>query len=227
MSNKTIFDALVTAGMTVEGACGMMGNMAAESTMKPNIAQRGMTTMSDVEYTFAADNGSIDFANDSVGYGLCQWTYHTRKAALLAFCKARGVSVGDEQAQVAFCLQELQRDYPMLLLELKSSHDMHQCTADVCTTYERPAVNNIDARYQFAQQFFNEFCGSGALAAEHVKQKPPDTAKDACPIFPPDPSVMCIQLVMAYNGYWGKPDGYKTPEFFSALRTFIDDMEKC
>lgn len=230
MSNRTIFDALRAAGMTVEGACGLMGNMQAESTMKANIAQRGLTKLSDEQYTAAADNGLLDFARDSVGYGLCQWTYHTRKAALLAFCKARGVSVGDEQAQVAFCLQELQRDYSMLMLTLKTSHDLHKCAADVCTKFERPAVNNIDARYQFAQRFYNEFSGSGAFMTEQAKQKPPDaveTVTDACPIFPPDPSVMIIQMVMQYNGYWGNPDGYKTPEFFSALRTFVDDMEKC
>lgn len=230
MSNRTIFDALRAAGLTIEGACGLMGNMQAESMMKSNIAQRGMTKLSDEQYTAAADNGLLDFVRDSVGYGLCQWTYHTRKAALLAFCKARGVSVGDEQAQVAFCLQELQRDYPMVMLTLKTSHELYQCTADVCTKFERPAVNNIDARYQFAQQFYNEFAGSGALAAEHAKQKPPDvseTSPDNGGTFPPDPSVMIIQMVMQYNGYWGKPDGYKTSEFFSALRQFVDDMEKC
>ena len=52
-------------------------------------------------------------------------------------------------------------------------------------------------------------------------------ASDACPIFPPDPSVMVMQMVMSYNGYWDKPDGYKSPEFVEALRTFVDDMEKC
>lgn len=54
-----------------------------------------------------------------------------------------------------------------------------------------------------------------------------EPAADACPIFPPDPSVLVIEMVMAYNGYWGKPDGYKTPEFFKALRQFVDDMEAC
>lgn len=72
MSNRTIYDTLRAAGLTAEGACALMGNMAAESTMKANIAQRGMTHMSDADYTAAADNGMIDFANDSVGYGLCQ-----------------------------------------------------------------------------------------------------------------------------------------------------------
>ena len=114
-----------------------MGNMMAESTMKSNIAQRGMTNLSDEDYTALADNGipvnGKDFANDGVGYGLCQWTFNPRKATLLAFCKNLGVSVGDEHAQVLFCLQELQRDYPMLLLDLRASHDLYRLTADICT----------------------------------------------------------------------------------------------
>ena len=87
MSNKTIYDALISAGLTQEGACGLMGNMMAESTMKSNIAQRGMTGLSDEQYTAAADNDMISFATDSVGYGLCQWTSSDRKAKLLAFAK--------------------------------------------------------------------------------------------------------------------------------------------
>lgn len=184
MSNKAIFDALVGAGMTVEGACGMLGNMAAESTMKPTIAQRGMTTMSDSEYTFAADNGSIDFANDSVGYGLCQWTYHTRKAALLAFAKSRGVSVGDGDMQTQFCIKELQTDYPDLWAMLCSSHDLLQCTERICKEFERPAVNNVEVRYGFAKQAFDYFSVQPCPA-----DKPPDSnsdatdsVPDACPI---------------------------------------------
>lgn len=227
MSNRTIYDMLRAAGLTAEGACGLMGNMQAESTMKANIAQRGMTKLSDDQYTAAADNGQIDFTDDSVGYGLCQWTYHTRKRALLAFARNCGVSVGNETMQVKFCLRELQQEYPMVMLTLCTSHDLYQCTDDVCTKYERPAVNNIDVRYRFAQQFYNEFAGSGALAEDHKAQEPEPLVPDARPVFSPDPSVMVIQMVMQYNGYWGKPDGYKTPEFFSALRTFTDDMEKC
>lgn len=223
MSNRTIYDALRAAGLTAEGACGLMGNMMAESGMKANIAQRGMTSLSDEAYTESADHGIIDFAHDAVGYGLCQWTFSTRKAALLAFAKNRDVSVGDEAMQVIFCLSELMFDFPILSTMLRTSHDIDECADRVCDTYERPAVNNYEARRQYARQFLNEFAGSGALAEEH-QEKEPD---DACPIFPPDPSVMVIQMVMAYNGYWGKPDGYKSEEFFTALRTFTDDMEKC
>lgn len=236
MSNRTIYDTLRAAGLTAEGACGLMGNMAAKSTMKSNIAQRGMTHMSDEDYTAAADNGVIDFARDSVGYGLCQWTYYTRKAALLAFCKSRGVSVGDEQAQVEFCLQELQREYPMLLLDLRSSHDMYQLTADVCTKYERPADNNISVRYEYALQFWNDFCGSGALAAEHAEQTAAaviqgyggdaNTQPQANTDAGIKAAVMVLQMVMSYAGYWGAVTGDRSPEFFDALAVFVEDLKK-
>ena len=53
MSGMSIYGALVRAGMTAAGACGLMGNMQAESGMKSNIVQRGMTALSDGEYTTA------------------------------------------------------------------------------------------------------------------------------------------------------------------------------
>ena len=39
MTNKEIYNRLRAAGMTAEGACGMLGNMAAESAMRPDNAQ--------------------------------------------------------------------------------------------------------------------------------------------------------------------------------------------
>lgn len=225
MSNRTIYNALVAAGMTPEGALSVMGNMMAESTMKSNIAQRGMTKLTDDQYTAATDNGLLDFVNDSVGYGLCQWTFNTRKAALLACAKNRGVSVGDEDMQVQFCIRELQSEFPMLFWTLCTSHDLYDCTKQVCEKYENPAVHNVDTRYQYALDLQNKLMGSEAMAGETKHDT--ETANDAFPVFPPDPSVMVIQMVMNYNGYWDKPDGQKTKEFFDALRTFVNDMEAC
>jgi len=71
---------------------------------------------------------------------------------------------------------------------------------------------------------FEALVNLGYPEKEEQQEEP---ASDACPIFPPDPSVLVLEMVMAYNGYWGKPDGYKTPEFFKALRQFTDDMEAC
>lgn len=218
MSKQTIFDALVGAGMAKEGAAAVIGNMDAESGLKADIAQRGMTKLSDEQYTAAADNGLLDFVRDGVGYGLCQWTHWSRKRNLLQYAKAQGVSVGDEAMQVQFCIRELQSEYQALWKQLCTSHDLLQLTQAVCTEYERPAHNNVGTRYEFAQKALDE-CGG--------RPAPEAPVSDACPVFPPDPSVMVIQMVMNYNGYWGNPDGQKTPEFFKALRTFTDDMEKC
>lgn len=228
MSKQTIYDALIGAGMTKEGALGVMGNMMAESGLKSNIAQRGMTTLSDEMYTSMIDNGWQSF-EDGIGYGLCQWTYFSRKRALLAFAKSKGVSVGDEAMQVEFCTRELTESYNNVMLVLQTSHDLYECTKTVCVRYEQPAVNNVEARYKFAKQLQKELCGGGSadMMQEAKAQSTAPEVSDACPIYPPDPSVMVIQMVMSYNGYWGKPDGQKTPEFFEALKTFTEDMAKC
>lgn len=180
MSTQTIYQTLKLAGLTTEGACGLMGNLKAESGMKSNIAQRGMTAMSDEEYTAAADAGTINFVKDSVGYGLAQWTYWSRKQGLLDFAKAKHVSVGDEDMQVQYCLKEL-NDYPGVLSVLKTSTDLKRCSDIVCTDFERPAVNNLDQRYSFALEFYNQFQGLSAYGGvitqvpEQFKPEMPNT----------------------------------------------------
>lgn len=165
MSNCTIFDGFRAAGMTPEGAAAAIGNIAGESGMKPNIAQRGMTQLSDEAYTAAADAGMIDFVNDGVGYGLCQWTFPPRKKNLLAFARASGRSVGDEQVQVSFCVEELRRDWPELWEKLCTSHDLFQLTKEFCESYDNPAHPNVGTRYEFAQQALAAFAGRAVPAS--------------------------------------------------------------
>lgn len=157
MSELSILQAFVAAGMTPVGACAMGGNIQAESGFRANIAQRGMTKLSDEEYTAAADNGDIEFAHDGVGYGLCQWTYPTRKAALLGFAIDRGKSVGNEQTQVDFCVWEMQHNYPDLWAYLCETQDLSGATGRICTEYERPAVNNIETRAKYANELYMRY----------------------------------------------------------------------
>ncbi len=152
-ANESI-DYFASAGMTLEGACGFWGNVMAESGGKSSIAQRGSTSLSDDAYTAAADNGTINFIKDAVGYGLCQWTYKTRKANLLAFAKSQGKSVGDHQMQLAFAIKEMQLDYPKVWAYLKTATDVYQAASKVCTEYERPAVNNIAVRANYGKQAY-------------------------------------------------------------------------
>lgn len=171
MSTQTIYTQLIAAGLSKAGACGLMGNMQEESAMRANNAQDGMTRLSDAEYTAAVDNGSYtNFVRDAVGYGLCQWTYRTRKQALLNYAKSKGASIGNEAMQVEFAVQELKSDYPRLWKYLCSTSDVREAASRVCTEYERPAVNNISARADAAVKFYN------SLAEVKTEAKPAESS---------------------------------------------------
>ena len=77
----------------------MMGNLFAESALSPINLQNTYNTKlgySDAAYTEAVDNGKYkNFVKDSAGYGLAQWTYWSRKEALLNYAKSKGKSIGD------------------------------------------------------------------------------------------------------------------------------------
>ena len=63
MSQLSILTALVRGGMTPIAACAMGGNMMCESNMTANIAQRGMTTLTDAEYTAAYEQAQSESAD--------------------------------------------------------------------------------------------------------------------------------------------------------------------
>ena len=181
MNALSILTALVRGGMSPIAACAMGGNMMAESGMKSNIAQRGMTKLTDEQYTAAADAGTINFADDSVGYGLCQWTYRTRKKDLLDYAKSMGASVGDETMQVQFCLAELKTDYPSLWKYLKTATDLYEATAKICREYENPAIKNVDARYKYAIQMHTDYGAILEMTAAASEQSVPGIISDAEP----------------------------------------------
>lgn len=168
MSAQTIYHDLRRAGMTHEGACAMLGNMQCESSLKANIAQRGMTTLTDEQYTRLFNANPERCISDGVGYGLCQWTHPARKRNLRQFARNWDVSVDAEDMQTAFAVDELKTEYANLWAYLCGTDELYTATARVCKEYERPAVNNVDARYKAAQEF------SATLAA----MEPTDTTKD-------------------------------------------------
>lgn len=219
MKAKEIYDILRADGLSRAGALGMIGNMAAESTinLKPNIVQIGCSKLSDEQYTAAVDNGLYGF-EDGIGYGLCQWTSGQRKRNLLQFAKACGVSVGNGEMQCEFALKELLEGYPSLWRYLCSTDDVDGATDRICTEFERPAVNNLQARRGYAHSFEDEIPES----AYHPPIKDPVQAT-----FPPDPTVLALQLWLNYNGYACETNGYKSGNFFSVLDRFVADMKSC
>ena len=76
MTEKQIFDYLVSFGFTKEGVAGLMGNLKAESNLNPKNLQNSYERklcLSDNMYTEEVDNGTYtNFVHDSAGYGLAQ-----------------------------------------------------------------------------------------------------------------------------------------------------------
>ena len=153
MSAHTIYNDLRRAGMTHAGVCAMLGNMQCESSLKANIAQRGMTNLTDEQYTRLFDANPERCISDGVGYGLCQWTHPVRKRNLRQFARNWDVSVGAEDMQTAFAVEELKTEYTNLWEYLCSTAELYTATERICKEFERPAVNNVDARYKDAQEF--------------------------------------------------------------------------
>lgn len=171
--NKKIFDALVAGGLTPAGAAGLMGNFMAECAMRSNNLQDSCQTRlgyTDGSYTAAVDSGSYgNFAKDSAGYGLAQWTYWTRKRDLLAFAKTQGKSIGDAMMQVAFALQEL-KDFPEALKVLQSTDSIKEASDIVLTQYERPADMSDAVKEKRAE--YGEKIYAKCVAAQEPGQEP-------------------------------------------------------
>ena len=71
------------------GVAALMGNLYAESGLNPRNLQNSFEKklgFTDESYTAAVDSEAYTgFVHDGAGYGLAQWTYSSRKAALLAY----------------------------------------------------------------------------------------------------------------------------------------------
>ena len=183
MSKREIYKALRSGGLTRAGALGMMGNIGAESSFVANIVE-GRCPMSNFDYTHNVNIGTIskeDFAIDSYGYGLVQWTLPYRKRKLWEFAYMANDSIGDEYMQTLFIIRELttESEYASLYKFLCETDDMYDATSRICMVYERPAVNNIEARYAIACQCANE------AYDDEDPDGPEDQAvcdEDSCPV---------------------------------------------
>lgn len=160
MSVQTIYARLRQLGMTAVGACGLLGNMRDESAMRANNAQDSYGR-NDESYTAGVNAGNIGFVNDSIGYGLCQWTAPDRKAKLLAYARGLGVSIDNEDMQTAFAVKEMKEDFPGVWQALQATNSVYEAARIVCLKYERPAnaESKVAARAGFANEFYMSLGG--------------------------------------------------------------------
>lgn len=166
MTEREIFDFLKKHGLSNAGSAGVMGNMFAESGLRSNNLQNSFEKKlghTDISYTKAVDNGTYkNFSKDSAGYGLCQWTYPTRKAALLAFAKAEKASVGDAEMQLRFFVKELKESFSDVLSTLKTAATVREASDAMLLKFERPADQSEKVRKlraSYGQSYYQKFAG--------------------------------------------------------------------
>lgn len=165
---QKIWNYFKSKGLTNEGTAGLMGNMQQESGLNPINLQNSYEKKlgyTDQSYTSAVDNGSYNnFVNDSAGYGLVQWTYHSLKQELLNYKKQTGKSIGDLGMQLGFLTQQLQTKYPGVWSTLKSTNSIQDATNKVMLEFERPADQSQSAKNRragFSKSFYNSYAGGG------------------------------------------------------------------
>lgn len=164
--DKQIWDFLKSKGLSDCAAAGVMGNLYAESGLSPcnlqNVYEKKLG-MTDAQYTAAVDNGSYTgFVNDSTGYGLAQWTYSSRKQALLDFARSARASIGSLEMQLNFLWKELQ-GYTSVMQCLKTAKTVLEASNAVLCGYERPANQGAEVqakRAAFGLKYFNQFAGT-------------------------------------------------------------------
>lgn len=146
------------------GVAGLMGNLYAESGISPQNLQNSYEKklgFSDATYTAAVDSGSYaNFVHDSAGYGVAQWTFWSRKEALLNYVKALGASIGDLEAQLGFLYKELSESYPSVLAALKTATSVRAASDKVLTDFERPADQSETVkikRTSYGQTYYDKY----------------------------------------------------------------------
>lgn len=166
MSVQNIVDRLMPVIQNEFGVFGLMGNLGRESGFSPNNLQNSgnnRLNMTDEAYTKAVDDGVYTkFVGDSIGYGLAQWTSAGRKAGLYDLAKKLGVSIGDENMQIDYIIQELNTGYKKVLNYLKSVSNIKDATRYVMKYYEGPADQSEDAlnkRVAIGEEWYQKIKG--------------------------------------------------------------------
>lgn len=164
-NEKTVWEFLKKNGLTDAGAAGLMGNLFAESAINSVIYEniyKAKLGLSDQEYVDVVNRGTYkDFVTDQVGFGLAQWTYYTRKQALLDKCKGK---IGDLKCQLSYLMDEFNTDFVQILDVLKTSDDVRTCSDLVMVEFENPedqSPERKNGRYNYSLGYYKMFSEGG------------------------------------------------------------------
>ncbi len=204
------------------GTAGLMGNLQAESGLRPNNLQNTFEKklgMTDDQYCEAVNNGTYtkeQFVKDGAGIGLAQWTFWSRKQNLYNYFKyAVHKPLQDLYMQLDFLWQELNTSYPSVVTTLKFATSVRQASDAVLLDFERPSDQSEavkEQRASYGQVFYDKYSGATPVP-------PAPTSKyvyngiDYYPVF--NPGYYINRYEDLRKAYKDKPD-----ELFNHFTTF-------
>lgn len=163
-NEEKIWNYLKSKGFNNYGIAGIMGNLYAESGLRPNNLQNTYEKKlgyTDDNYTIAVDNNTYsNFVRDSAGYGLAQWTYWSRKQNLLDFAKSQNKSIGDLEMQLDFLYKELSEGYKTVFNVCKNAKSVLEASNAMLLQYERPANQSESVqtkRASYGQVYYDKY----------------------------------------------------------------------
>ena len=151
---EQIWNYLKSQGFSDAGIAGIMGNLQQESGLRADNVQNHMG-YEDAEYVAAIKSGAIsrdEFIHDSRGFGIAQWTYHTRKAALYDTLGPQNID--SLAGQLSFMVNEMGDD---LTGKLKNATSVDDATDVFQYTYERAGKPNMENRRNQANGFYSTY----------------------------------------------------------------------
>lgn len=179
MNNESVIWKYLRSWCSNENAVsGIMANIQAESAYKANNLQNTYNAKlgyTDEQYTQAVDNGEYaadQFTNDKAGYGLCQWTFWSRKRQLYNFLVGKGFSIGSLEGQLAFLEYELKTSYPSVLKNVLAASTPEEAATIILKQYEKPADQSpaaCERRGKLAREIYAKFATSEVQGADTIK----------------------------------------------------------
>lgn len=170
---KPIWDYLKNQGYTDIAIAGIMGNMFAESGLRPKAVQGDYLQEDqdayDNAYVAAVDNGSIS-RNDFIyngpgggGFGLVQWTFYAYKRDLYDYVKGRNASIGDLTVQLDFLMT--QRTVQSIKDRINSATTLYDAAVIWMLDFENPlnpTESSKQERATNAKKYYDWFSGGYA-----------------------------------------------------------------
>lgn len=172
---EKIWNWLKRKGFNDYAASGILGNLDAESGLNPQNLQDSCQVrlgLTDDVYTNHVNSGvytRTQFMQDASGYGLAQWTWHTRKAALYDYAKSRCKSIGDLEVQLEFFCKELSESFPGVLSGLKAAKSVREASNLILLKYECPADQSVsmqNKRTNMSKTYYSRFASGEIKEAE-------------------------------------------------------------